>query len=69
MQYPYDPGILPSSANQCILGKVYLDPIYQGNRNSMQYTLGLNASMVTIICQFWRNDSMSDSARLVLPDV
>jgi len=31
MQYPYDPGMLPSSANQCILGKVYLDPIYQGN--------------------------------------
>ncbi len=31
MQYPYDPGILPGSANQCILGKVYLDPIYQGN--------------------------------------
>jgi len=24
MQYPYDPGTLPSSANQCILGKVYL---------------------------------------------
>ena len=23
-QYPYDPGTLPSSANQCILGKVYL---------------------------------------------
>jgi len=29
MQYPYDPGTLPSSANQCILGKVYLYPIYQ----------------------------------------
>ena len=24
MQYPYDPGISPSSANYCILGKVYL---------------------------------------------
>ncbi len=24
MQYPYDPGILPSSANQCILGEGYL---------------------------------------------
>ena len=24
MQYLYDPGILPSSANYCILGKVYL---------------------------------------------
>ncbi len=23
-QYPYDPGTLPSSANQCILGNVYL---------------------------------------------
>ncbi len=23
-QYLYDPGILPSSANQCMLGKVYL---------------------------------------------
>jgi len=23
-QYPYDPGALPSSANQCILGKMYL---------------------------------------------
>ena len=23
-QYPYDPGTLPSSANQCVLGKVYL---------------------------------------------
>ena len=24
IQYPYDPGTLPSSAGQCILGKVYL---------------------------------------------
>ncbi len=24
MQYPYDPGTLPSSANQSILGNVYL---------------------------------------------
>ncbi len=24
MQYPYDPGTLPGSANQRILGKVYL---------------------------------------------
>ncbi len=23
-QYLYDPGILPSSANQCVLGNVYL---------------------------------------------
>ena len=32
-QYPYDPGTLPSFANQCILGKcilIYLDFIYQG---------------------------------------
>ncbi len=27
----YDPGILPGSADQCILGKVFLDPIYQGS--------------------------------------
>ena len=26
----YDPGILPGSANQCILGDVYLSSIYQG---------------------------------------
>ena len=24
MQYPYDPGISPSCAKQCIIGKVYL---------------------------------------------
>ena len=28
--YLFDPGTLPSSANQCILGKVYLRSIYHG---------------------------------------
>ncbi len=37
MQYPYDPGALPSSANYCILGKVYLYPMYKGIELSSVY--------------------------------
>ena len=31
IRYPYDPGTLASSANRCVLGKVYLRSTYQAN--------------------------------------
>ncbi len=36
MQHLYDPGILTSSANQCILGKVYLRSNLSGNQQHKQ---------------------------------
>ena len=43
-QYPCDPGILPGSAGQCILGKVYL-------RSNLASKLEVGLFIVWLVCQ------------------